>query len=424
MRIRFVAIMLIVISLMCGCAENLLGNETEMGTQTAVKETEPKIETTEAVSETETAGLTMEEIEKIIGKDYVITENAFCFDFDEIRESGYYLDGGILSEALGIAEGKLYCTGVKVNDNGQYSYYICVAELSNAGGEMDILCEVEEFEFRYFSDMIGNYLFFLDGETTASSVISTLYRCDLQGNLEIIWNGETVYAPIVYAVGDKLVMNLSYEDRCEMYLYDTNTGVKTNICTTNVEYMTDGRMNGEFIIYGGGIDDSGFAYGVLKLDHEFVNEANVSDIIYYDILSEKSECVITPERRSHYLYGDNRVVFRCEYSYEKPMKNPFVIYDRLTGEETRIEDSGLHAGANVVGVVSVGAGKYLARTPEHLYLINVNTKEIEKIFFEFTNAPESKVYIEWIDGSGDSLLAFYYEGQYALMEFERLGSTR
>ncbi|MCI9067079.1 MAG: hypothetical protein HFI65_00060 [Lachnospiraceae bacterium] len=372
-------------------AAESVGEKNE-GEELSVKETEHE-ETTEAQAEPQskdeqTDGKWADSGEDRFIEGYDVIEKKVTLSLSDTAFPHCYLPDGELGKVLGEREGMLYLEGFHDIQSGGTSVCRVSAE---EGGEAEVLFELEPFAYMKEIGMIGDHFYFLYFSTSDDGLVNAdIYEYEMDGKYQVLDNWKVLYAPDCWGVGHNLICCVTWEDRCELWVYDLESGEKKLIKKTNCTVNEDKTMTGESIQYGGALDSRGFCYETAELENEYLDSASKYNAFYYDLETGESKYLYSPQHQSIFMEGDEEFLLRTESTNESPLKNPTTLYDE-TGEWGRIAIPGVDIGRSISDVKKIEEGKYLLCNYKAVGVLELENKSITWYTISVDDFPE-----EWV----------------------------
>lgn len=398
-----IIVLIIVCVLSCsfgGCSgdSNVQNDTTQIGEEHQTEENYI-IETIEKAEETVTEELFSlylkdePDSEVTAGEDkfiegYEFVEKNFTASFDENEYRRCSLPNGRLINYLGEYEGQSLFTG-KLND-GNGGMYVCSVDTKN-GGAAQILFSLVEYNYSYNIGVVDDSIYFLCTSSDDNGQLETkLYKYNLFGDYSIPCTWVLPSIPLYYKCGKYIVFAAQLKDKCELRLYDTETGERTLIgmtdCTVNNVIFT-----GVSVGKGGAIDDKGFCYTISYHNNDADVSASKYSVYYYDFETGSTKYLYSPQHMPFFIRGDDRFVISAETVDEEPLKNPTTFYDSKSGEWGRIKIPGVELAATINKIKKTGEGRYTLCNNKSIYELDLDKRAITRYAITVEDIPE-----EWI----------------------------
>lgn len=406
-KIGWVAVILSLTVLFAGCgngdreeskttayeSQDIQGEKESLVAEDTKGETEKETE-----KETEDIKQADDGIDRFI-EGYEIVEKSLTLSMEDSSLIHYQWKEGILDSPLGEYKGMLYVNGYRREGSVDIDSICRVS--AEEGGEVEELFSLEPYQWILECGMIEDKFYYLYSDWADNGLVETkFYEYSMDGSYQILDTWLAPYAPNYWRGDSYIGLNITWEDRCEIWLYDMENGRKELIKTTSCELHSDGSATGETILHGGALNDKGFCYEIACLENEFVIDATRYDVYFYDFATGESQYLYSPQHQPFIMNGDERFIFRTETVEEKPLKDPTTFYDKKTGEWGRIAIPGVNLGKYIKEIKPIGEGEYWLCNNDAIYRLDLNKRRI--IYYEIIVEDFPEEYL--VDGLAEEYL--------------------
>lgn len=279
------------------------------------------------------------------------------------------------SSPIGVVNDHIYYD--QLSDMGKMDIFD-LANFSSDEPMLNTLFSTEDYSIWLGSEIINNAIYLpaiKDGSAFALDII----KVGLDGSSDIIYSvPSSIGLPTVYFVGEHIIISTTHNNKTRIVDYNSSSLESTIVKETSYFKASDGKRTGEFILYGGSLEPSGFYYELIELDNEDLEAAGQSNIFFYSFDDHSESLVLQPDEKSLFVTGDDEFILISEYELENPA--------RVSGKLYHFSDKLIEVSE--IPEISPGYDLFGAKKIKN-YIVAFNQKDI---FFIDTSAQRYSIY--------------------------------